>query len=163
MLGYDIKKNLNDPTIVALTATPPLDVSPYEWERYIELCGPVDSEICVPELVLERNLCPHQDYVYLSRPLDTEQKQIEVFRSEIKQFIDELCSNQKFILALENHPCINRPKSHIEEILSDPGFYSSIAFFLNHTRGHPPKKVLRIIGFPPKKCPELNFEWLKFC
>ena len=48
----DIKKHLDDPTIVALTATPPLDVSPYEWERYIDLCGPVDSEICVPELIL---------------------------------------------------------------------------------------------------------------
>jgi len=157
----DIKKYLDEPTIVALTATPPLDVAPYEWDRYIDLCGPVDSEICVPELVLERNLCPHQDYVYLSTPLKTEQKQIKEFRGDIETFVDELCSDRNFTSALEKHPCIKRPNAFIEEILSDPGFYSSMAFFLNHVKGHPPKKVLRIIGFPPKKCPELNYEWLE--
>ena len=157
----DIKKQLDDPTIVALTATPPLDVSPYEWERYVDLCGPVDSEICVPELVLERNLCPHQDYVYLSTPLKAEQKQIEEFRSDIKEFVNELCSDRDFTLALERHPCIKRPNSFVEEILSDPGFYSSMAFFLNHVKGRPPRKVLRIIGFPSKKCPTLDYEWLE--
>ena len=157
----DIKKHLDDPTIVALTATPPLDVSPYEWERYIGLCGPVDSEICVPELVLERNLCPHQDYVYFSAPLKSEQKQIEDFRSEIDRFVDKLCSDQNFTLAIEKHSCVNHPISHIEQILSDPGFYSSMAFFLNQVRGRPPKKLLRIIGFLPRKCPKLDLEWLE--
>ena len=157
----NIKKHLDDPTVVALTATPPLDVSPFEWERYIDLCGPVDSEICVPELVLERNLCPHQDYIYLSTPSKTEQKQIEEFRNDIGKFVDELCSDRNFTLALERHPCIKRPNSHIEEILSDPGFYSSIAFFLNLVRGRPPKKVLRIIGYPSKRCPGLDYEWLE--
>jgi hypothetical protein len=38
------------------------DVSPFEWQRYEELCGPVDAEVSVPELVLEGDLCPHQDY-----------------------------------------------------------------------------------------------------
>ncbi|MBN2314267.1 MAG: DEAD/DEAH box helicase family protein [Sedimentisphaerales bacterium] len=157
----EIKKHLDDPTIVALTATPPLDVSPYEWERYIDLCGPVDSEICVPELVLERNLCPHQDYVYLSTPLKAEEQQIEEFRNDVEQFVDELCSDRNFTFALEKHPCIKRPNAFIEEILSDPGFYSSMAFFLNHVKGRPPRKVLRIIGFPSKKCPKLNYEWLE--
>ena len=157
----DVKKHLDKPTVVALTATPPLDVSPFEWERYIDLCGPVDSEICVPELVRERNLCPHQDYVYVSFPLITEQQQIKEVRKEIGKFVEELCSNQNFISALEKHPCIKHPHSHIEKILSDPGFYSSMAFFLNHVRKRPPKKVLRIIGFPSKRCPGLNFEWLE--
>jgi len=157
----DIKKHLDNPAVVALTATPPLDVSPVEWERYIDLCGPVDSEICVPELVLERNLCPHQDYVYFSTPLKTEQKQIEEFRSDIVNFVDELCSDRDFISALEKHPCVRRPRSFIEEILSDPGFYSSMAFFLDHVKGRPPRKVLRIIGFPSKKCPRLDYEWLE--
>ena len=44
-------------TIIALTATPPYDVSPFESQ----LCGPVDAEVSVPELVLESDLCPHQD------------------------------------------------------------------------------------------------------
>ena len=61
-------EHLNKPTIVALTATPPYDVSPFEWQRYEELCGAVDAEVSVPELVLSGDLCPHQDYVYFSVP-----------------------------------------------------------------------------------------------
>lgn len=36
---------LEQPTQIALTATPPYDVNPNEWKRYIELCGPIDEEI----------------------------------------------------------------------------------------------------------------------
>jgi len=43
-----VAEKLNDPTIVALTATPPYDVSAFEWQRYEELCGPVDAEVSVP-------------------------------------------------------------------------------------------------------------------
>ncbi|MHC4315640.1 MAG: DEAD/DEAH box helicase [Planctomycetota bacterium] len=136
----DVKKRLDNPTVVALTATPPFDVSPFEWERYIGLCGSVDSEICVPELVLARNLCPHQDYVYMSEPLRSERAEIRDFRSQID---------------------IRQPNVYVEEILSDPGFYSSIAFFLNHVRGRPPKKLFHVIGFPVRKCPKLNLEHLE--
>ncbi|MFP3803202.1 DEAD/DEAH box helicase family protein, partial [Paraburkholderia sp. SIMBA_027] len=61
----DIKSEIN-PTIVALTATPPFDISALEWQRYIQLNGPVDLEISVPELMLEGDLCPHQDLVYFN-------------------------------------------------------------------------------------------------
>jgi len=157
----DIKEQLGNPIIVALTATPPFDVSPFEWERYIELCGPVDSEICVPELVLERNLCPHQDYVYISEPLQSEQAQIKEFRSRIDEFLKRICVDEQFISALENHRCISRPREYVEEILSDPGFYSGMAFFLNHVRGRPPRKLLHVIGLPAGKCPKLSLEWME--
>ena len=55
-------------TVIALTATPPYDSSAAEWERYIRVCGPIDAEIFVPELVAQKTLCPHQDYIYLSYP-----------------------------------------------------------------------------------------------
>ena len=41
-------------TVIALTATPPYDSSAAEWERYVRVCGPIDAEIFVPELVAER-------------------------------------------------------------------------------------------------------------
>ncbi|UII74640.1 DEAD/DEAH box helicase family protein [Flagellimonas sp. HMM57] len=41
------------PVIVGLTATPPYDVTVTEWQRYVNLNGPVDTEISVPELVIE--------------------------------------------------------------------------------------------------------------
>lgn len=47
--------------LVALTATPPYDSDHLEWSRYQELCGPIDEEISVPELVKAGTLCVHQD------------------------------------------------------------------------------------------------------
>ena len=60
-LGQSVK-------VIALTATPPYDCSATEWERYIRVCGEIDAEIFVPELVAQGTLCPHQDYIYLSFP-----------------------------------------------------------------------------------------------
>jgi len=51
---FALKKKLGEPHILALTATPPQDVPQVEWNRYIKLCGPVDEEISIPELVAER-------------------------------------------------------------------------------------------------------------
>ena len=157
----DLKKHLGKPTIVALTATAPFDVSPFEWERYIGLCGPIDSEISVPELVAQKNLCPHQDYVYMSPPLRAEQEEIREFRQDVDAFIGALCATQEFLQALESHPCVSEPKTGVEDILADPAFFSSVAFFLNHVRGFPPRKLLRIIGLSPRKCPPLSMDWLE--
>src|SRR5690606_3281624 len=38
-----VKNHLPDLTVVALTATPPYDVPPHEWENYRSLCGPIDA------------------------------------------------------------------------------------------------------------------------
>ncbi|MEN6575024.1 MAG: DEAD/DEAH box helicase family protein [Phycisphaerales bacterium] len=157
----DLKKHLGKPTVVALTATPPFDVSPFEWERYVGLCGPIDSEISVPELVAQKNLCPHQDYVYMSGPLQAEQQEIREFRKEVDAFVGSLYTNEEFIGALEGHSCVAQPQTCVEEILDDPAFYSSIAVFLNHVRRSPPRRLLHIIGLSPRKCPKLDMEWLQ--
>lgn len=64
-LGTDIK-------IIALTATPPYDSSQSEWDKYISLCGEIDEEIFIPELVHQKTLAPHQDYLYFNYPSDAE-------------------------------------------------------------------------------------------
>ena len=74
-----VAERLQEPTIVALTSTPPYDVSAFEWERYEGLCGAVDAEVSVPELVYQGDLCPHQDYVYFSVPSSREQKRFLIF------------------------------------------------------------------------------------
>ena len=58
--------------IIALTATPPYDAKPHEWKRYIGVCGEIDEEIFVPELVKQGTLCPHQDYLYFNYPTEAE-------------------------------------------------------------------------------------------
>jgi len=157
----DLKKQLDKPTIVALTATPPFDVSPHEWEKYIGLCGPIDAEISVPELVAQKNLCPHQDYVLLSAPLQAEQQQIREFRAEVEKCVKDLCVNESFIGAIESHPSVAKPQEHVEEILDDANFYSSVAFFLNHVRKRPPRGLLKVLGLSRRKCPALDTSWLE--
>ncbi|MGJ4139219.1 DEAD/DEAH box helicase family protein [Corynebacterium evansiae] len=65
---------------IALTATPPYDSTPSEWQRYEQLCGPIDEEIFAPELVAAGNLCPHQDYVYVTKPSQEEEQEIAELR-----------------------------------------------------------------------------------
>lgn len=97
-------KDALKPTIVGLTATPPYDVSFTEWQRYVELNGPVDAEISVPELVVENDLCPHQDYIYLSKPTIEEQQQIFEQHQKALKIFDELKYDKMLINAVESHP-----------------------------------------------------------
>lgn len=68
-------------TVIALTATPPYDASPAEWERYLRVCGEIDTEIFVPELVAQKTLCPHQDYIFFSYPSAEEEKLLSEYET----------------------------------------------------------------------------------
>lgn len=61
-----------DVKIISLTATPPYDSEGSEWTRYRNVCGEIDEEIFVPELVGQNMLCPHQDYIYFNYPTERE-------------------------------------------------------------------------------------------
>ena len=61
-----------DVTVISLTATPPYDADGPEWRRYRAICGEIDEEIFIPELVAQHTLCPHQDYILLNYPTENE-------------------------------------------------------------------------------------------
>jgi superfamily II DNA or RNA helicase len=156
-----VAAQLNRPTIVALTATPPYDVTPFEWERYEELCGPVDAEVSVPELVLQGDLCPHQDYVYFSTPSEKEQKVISDFRAAVESFAGRLRVNQNFQDAIMSHPWITASDEHTEQILEDPEYLSSMVIFLHATGREIPQGALNTLGLSRKQIPVLDLEWLE--
>ena len=74
MLGSSVQ-------VIALTATPPYDSTPAEWDNYIRVCGEVDEEIFVPQLVAQKTLCPHQDYLYFNMPTDAETEVLRAHRA----------------------------------------------------------------------------------
>ncbi|MGJ4179582.1 DEAD/DEAH box helicase family protein [Corynebacterium macclintockiae] len=78
------------PNTIALTATPPYDSTPSEWQRYEQLCGPIDEEIFAPELVAAGNLCPHQDYVYVTKPSQAEEQEIAELRRRGNEVLVDL-------------------------------------------------------------------------
>ena len=88
-------------TSVALTGTPPYDVPLNEWNNYHNLCGPVDAEISIPELVKNKNLCPHQDLIYFSDLDDSEQIQIFDFEKNRDEFFNYLKTSADFIASIK--------------------------------------------------------------
>ncbi|MGD9910011.1 MAG: DEAD/DEAH box helicase, partial [Candidatus Izemoplasmatales bacterium] len=83
--------------IIALTATPPYDSTQTEWEHYVSLCGEIDEEIFVPELVEEKNLCPHQDYIYFNYPTNTELKEVKEYHQKVLNAEDSIFCNPLLI------------------------------------------------------------------
>ena len=78
--------------IIALTATPPYDAKPNEWKRYVGVCGEIDEEIFVPELVKQGTLCPHQDYIYFNYPTDAETDHFKAYRERAAIATEKLLS-----------------------------------------------------------------------
>jgi len=77
-------------TVIALTATPPYDAQPAEWNRYISVCGEIDEEIFVPELVKENTLCPHQDFLYFNFPTAAESADFKAYRTRAEEALAEI-------------------------------------------------------------------------
>jgi superfamily II DNA or RNA helicase len=155
-----VKENI-DPTIVGLTATPPYDVSYSEWQRYIGLNGPVDTEISVPELIIEGDLCPHQDYIFFSSPTDLENQKIIEFRNNIEILYQEITNDETLLNAFESFPAWIIPSEHFEWIYSNVSYYSAILIFLNANEKEISKLHLNIIGDKNPEIPGLDYTWME--
>jgi superfamily II DNA or RNA helicase len=156
----DIKNEIN-PTIVALTATPPFDVSALEWQRYIQLNGPVDLEISVPELMLEGDLCPHQDLIYFTLPTEKEQQKIEYYYTHAEEFFKEIRNDEILLAIIEVHPVYQNPKAYLDWIYENISSYSSGLVYLND-RGREISDIhFEIIGDQQKYIPEFDFFWME--
>ena len=155
-----VKEKL-DPIIVGLTATPPYDVTATEWQRYIDLNGPVDTEISVPELVIEGDLCPHQDYVYFTLPTEKENQSIVEFRQNIKKLFQEIKSDETIIQAIEQHPIWQNPTEQLDWIYNNLSYYSACLIFLKANEKEIPETHLEVIGDKKFEIPKLDYEWIE--
>ncbi|MEO8773811.1 MAG: DEAD/DEAH box helicase family protein [Gelidibacter sp.] len=157
-------KNAINPYIVALTATPPYDSDRTEISKYFKLCGPIDDEIAVPELVKATDLCPHQDFVYLSKPDDLEINFIVAYRRQIADFVDALLMDEDFKSFLIQHRFYRHTAEHLEELYGNVEYFSSILIFLNKCGLEIPKEKLKVLGFGKNEAiefPYLSLEWVQ--
>lgn len=76
--------------IIALTATPPYDATHEEWKKYIAVCGEIDDEIFVPELVAQKTLCPHQDFILFNYPTKEENNELMEFQKKSAQALADI-------------------------------------------------------------------------
>lgn len=97
----------NEMTIISLTATPPYDSDRAEWDRYEALCGPIDEEIFVPQLVAQGTLCPHQDYIYFNYPTVQERQLLEDFSGKAIRAIECIFHDARFSSLVNSSIWIN--------------------------------------------------------
>jgi Type III restriction enzyme, res subunit len=156
----NLKKELQ-PLLIALTATPPYDVSNFEWARYHELCGDIDEIIYTPELVAAGDLCPHQDYLYLCMPQDVASQELQDFHRAVVDFTEGLQHNYRFINLLKAHPWLNQPELYTEAIYENPAYYSALLIGLEGLGKVVPMSALGIIGADESQIPALSLDWLE--
>ena len=147
------------PTLVGLTATPPYDVSVNEWQRYIELNGPIDTEITVPELIIEGDLCPHQDCVCFSRPSAEEYKVIDKYRNQVYALFQEIKQDEELIRAMTSLSVWTEPNKNLDWIYSNMPYYSSLLIFLNTAGLSVSSEHLDVLGDKHPDFPVFDYQW----
>lgn len=147
-----------DLILVSLTATPPYDSQANEWERYQTLCGPIDEEVSIPELVKAGNLCAHQDYVWASEATRSEKEKIKEHDQRVSQLCLSLSQNKEFEKIVLSHPWLNSETLE-KEIVNEPKIAISILSFLKF-KGHPLDGLLmRQLDLQQQDIPELGRHW----
>ncbi len=139
-------EQLPDAHLIALTATPPYDAPFAEWARYSEMCGPIDLEIGVPELVRNGDLCPHQDHVLFSHPEEDALALLDRRRQGVASIAEMLRQDTALLDFLENHPWLQASMDHVEAILDAPEMLSAILVFLSGAQRPIPSAPLRLLG-----------------
>ena len=115
---------------VALTATPPYDVDYKEWQRYEELCGPIDEVISIPELVKNGDLCPHQDFIYFSFLRDNERELLKKYSKAVSDFMQHLSADTELVDYISKMSFLNPEDDDVEAIFENPDFYVSMVSLL---------------------------------
>ncbi|UAB78892.1 DEAD/DEAH box helicase family protein [Erythrobacter sp. SCSIO 43205] len=156
-----LANELEDLKIVALTATPPYDASFAEWNRYERLCGPIDLEIGIPELVRAGDLCPHQDHLTLSRPTADALELLNRRAKAIYALQRDLREDTELLQWLESHPWLTDPESHVEQVLEAPEMLSSVLVLLGSAGHALPPLPLKLLGVKAAQLPRPSQFWLE--
>lgn len=146
--------------IVSLTGTPPYDVSPNEWNNYSSLCGPVDAEISIPELVRAGNLSPHQDLIYFSNLTEDEEQILWDFESNRASFFKDINENADILYAVEGSSFINDLDNNVDIIYQNTNFtLSLISYLLSQDDLSINARVLtEFLGLTIQQIPMFNYE-----
>lgn len=144
--------------MIFLTATPPYEGEPALWERYISMCGEIDEEITVPELVKEGTLCPHQDYVYFAFPTKEERTQLDQFEKQKLNFLTKLSTDINFSNTIQSSPALSNQISD-DDLLANPKYLSAILIFLRSKELPFPQRFQELLA--AKALPTFTLEWFE--
>jgi superfamily II DNA or RNA helicase len=144
--------------LVALTATPPYDSKAPEWKRYEELCGPIDEEISVPELIKAGTLCPHQDYIWAVDVSPSERERIKTYDAQVKQLLNHLENDETFCTCMLEHPWLDE-ELDTGTVYNDPQAALALLVFLKHKTGETAPELCDALDLSGKDIPALSRTW----
>ena len=147
---------LKPKTILSLTATPPYDVDMNEWNRYESLCGPVDEAICIPELVKNKDLCPHQDLIYFAKLRPTEKAAWVNYEKQTGDFIKDFLCDIDFAKAIYQLDLWYNPQKYSQYFYEDPDFFIAMASLLTYHKFEIPPAFLKLFDTKQEKIPLIN-------
>ena len=144
--------------MISLTATPPYEGEPALWERYISMCGEIDEEITVPELVKEGTLCPHQDYVYFAFPTKEERAQLDQFDKQKLNFLTKLSRDINFSNTIQSSPALSGQIGY-DDLLANPKYLSATLIFLRSKELPFPQRFQELLS--AKTLLTFTLEWFE--
>ncbi len=127
-------KKENQVFTISLTATPPYDSTQSEWNNYLEINGEIDLEITIPELVKEKNLAPHQDYLHFSYPTDAEMIALQTSFEKQQNCVAFLEQSDALKILMEKQEFWLYPSQNWEWIYANFEIYTSYLVYM-HFRG----------------------------
>jgi superfamily II DNA or RNA helicase len=145
--------------VVSLTATPPYDVVGAEWQRYEQLCGPIDEQISVPELVRAGTLSPHQDYVLAVAPAPGDSAALAAYDAAAETVRADLLHDAEFLRIVRRHPWVYAPEWRVEEIFEDPELLSALLIYLHACQQDMPRPLLKLLDCRPEDLPPFDRAW----
>ncbi|EDM26381.1 hypothetical protein LNTAR_19957 [Lentisphaera araneosa HTCC2155] len=147
-----------DLTIVSLTATPPYDSKGHEWIRYESLCGTIDEEISIPELVKAGTLCPHQDFVWACDATESESEKIQAYDKCVEDLCKSLYDDSQFEALLKNHQMFH-DLADWEGLFRVPEELIAILVFLNSKGQAIDQEFLLALDLKQEFIPKLGRKW----
>ncbi len=124
----------------------------------MNMCGEIDEEITIPELVKEGSLCPHQDYVYFNYPTKEEEKEVRRFEERSKAMTEKIMRDTQFLTYVRSHKGFSGQLSD-DLLLDNPAYLASLLIYLQSKNIAIPSRLQRLLG--AKKLPDMNVQWME--
>ena len=124
----------------------------------MNMCGQIDEEITIPELVKEGSLCPHQDYVYFNYPTKEEEQEVRRFEERSKAMTEKLMRDSQFLAYVRSHKGLSGQLSD-DLLLDNPAYLASLLIYLQSKNAAFPFRLQRLLG--AIKLPSMNVQWME--
>ncbi len=151
---HTLVEQIEDVVVISLTGTPPYDVAPHEWHRYELLCGPIDEEIAIPELVYNETLAPHQDFIWAVAPDEEEQDDFAERAETATAMFHEILADDRLAHELIKHRWMRGPVDIAEVLTAHELAFAMLC--LMKAQGQPPQALAQALGLVHADIPPID-------